>query len=233
MIRQTKEGLWIIDGDKWISAWVEEHGSLHHDHQTLPLVLHLINKGDVVVDVGANIGDSTGPFLERVGDQGKVFAFEPHPEAFACLVKNCPQASCYQVALSHETVVYPFQRKANVGASHICQNAEDRVQAVTLDSFKLEKCDAIKVDCEGFEAHVLKGARRTIRDYKPIIVMEINEGALRRHGLTQFDIFDLLTGWNYQWWPLVGADIGSPNPQYDIVARWIDPDDALIPEDAA
>lgn len=179
MIRQTTSGLWIIDGDSHISKWVEEKGQLEHDFQTLPLILPLIQEGDVVVDAGANIGDTCGPFLDRVGPTGKVFAFEPNPDAYACLVKNCPDASCYQVALSHEAVSYPFQRCENEGAGHITNNSTETVQAVTLDSFKLDRLDFLKIDVEGFEMHVLGGAYQTITSCRPMMLIEVNDAALR------------------------------------------------------
>lgn len=219
MIRQTASGLWVIDGDSHISAWIEAKGQLQHDFQTFPLILPLIKAGDTVVDAGANIGDSTGPFLERVGPAGKVFAFEPNPDAFACLVKNCPDASCYQVALSHEAVAYPFQRCENEGASHITNNSTETVQAITLDSFKLDKLDFLKIDVEGFELHVLGGAHQTIKDCRPTMLIEINEGALRRQHVTQLDISLWLQAHKYQWWPVVGANLEQELPQYDVIAK--------------
>lgn len=219
MIRQTASGLWIIDGDSHISNWVEEKGQLQHDFQTLPLILPLINEGDVVVDAGANIGDTAGPFLKRVGPTGKVYAFEPNPEAFQCLLRNCSTAYCYNTALSHEAVSYPFQRCENEGAGHITNNSTETVQAVTLDSFKLEKLDFLKIDVEGFEMHVLGGAFETIDRCKPTMLIEINEGALRRQRATPLDVFIWLHSHKYRWWPVFGADLNQGSPQYDVLAR--------------
>lgn len=219
MIRQTASGLWIIESDSHISKWVEEKGQLQHDFQTLPLILPLIKEGDVVVDAGANIGDSTDPFLERVGLTGTVYAFEPNEDAFSCLVKNCPRATCYKAALSHEFASYPFQRCENEGASHITNNSTETVQAVTLDSFKLEKLDFLKIDVEGFEVHVLGGSFETIDRCRPQMLIEINEGALRRQRATPLDVFIWLHAHEYRWWPVVGADLNQGSPQYDVLAR--------------
>lgn len=222
MIRQTASGHWVIGGDKWISAWVEAKGQLQHDYQTLPLIMPEINAGDIVVDAGANIGDTTGPLLERVGPTGKVYAFEPNRDAFACLVKNCPAACCYCVALSNEAVSYPFARTENAGASHITENYSDEtVQAITLDSFKLDRVDFLKIDVEGFESHVLCGAETTINACHPKMLIEINEGALQRNGTSQIAVLSWLHDHGYQWWPVVGCNLEQGLPQYDVLARYL------------
>lgn len=79
-LRTTRMGHWIIDGDTHISKWVEETGRLGHDQDLLPRILKLIRPGDVVVDVGAFIGDHTFDYgvATRGVDSGRVLPKRIH-----------------------------------------------------------------------------------------------------------------------------------------------------------
>lgn len=224
MIRQTASGLWIIDGDKWISAWVEEKGQLQHDFQTLPLILPLIKEGDVVVDAGANIGDTAIPFADRVGPSGKVYAFEPLMEAFECLrlnAQNYPQVIVDNVGLGDVHAGLTMKVTGNVGASFVESGGIENMKSafIPLDSLKLGLCDFLKIDVEGYETRVLQGAENTITRYRPTMLIEINDAALRRQQTSPLEIFRWLHGHKYRWWPVVGADLSQGSPQYDILAR--------------
>lgn len=224
MIRQTASGLWIIESDSHISKWVEEKGQLQHDFQTLPLILPLIKEGDVVVDAGANIGDTAIPFAERVGPAGTIYAFEPLLEAFECLRLNAqkyPQVIVDNVGLGDVHAGLTMKVTGNVGASFIEYGGIENMKSVfiPLDSLELPVCDFLKIDVEGYETHVLTGAENTIERCRPIMLIEVNEGALRRQNANPLDVFCWLYNHKYRWWPVVGADLNQGSPQYDILAR--------------
>lgn len=223
-IRQTAAGHWIINGDTHISAWVEEKGQLQHDFQTLPLILAEIQPGNTVVDVGANIGDSTAPFLEKVGPSGRVYAFEPNLDAYECLKRNCERAISVPVALGDpvdDFQVVTLNPHDNAGARHISADVDGGVRITSLDmaALNLISCDFIKIDVEGYELNVLRGAEQTISKFRPKMAIEINEGALRRQGTSQIEVFEWLNSHAYQWWPLVPPNLEQELPQYDILAK--------------
>ena len=75
----------ILETDNCICRFVEQSGRLDHDQNMLPIVLSYIPIGGVVIDVGAFIGDHTIAYLNKVRENGMVYAFEPYINAFECL----------------------------------------------------------------------------------------------------------------------------------------------------
>lgn len=200
MIRQTKEGWWIIDGDECIGKWIEDTGNLDADVNTIPHIAKLIGAGDVVVDGGAYVGDHTHAYLKAVGNSGRVYSFEPDPEAYGCLVRNCPGALSYQLALgtTYGRTAMQFVPD-NPGASFIQSSGPRPIFIVPLDAMELPKLSLLKLDLEGCELKALLGALNTIKRCRPIIVIEIYEGALKRQGAKALDIFTLLTSIGYMY----------------------------------
>lgn len=203
MIRQTKEGWWIIDGDSHVGKWVEDSGLLAHDINMLPRILPLIPEGGTVVDVGAYIGDHTIAYLNHVGPTGQVFAFEPQKDAFDCLIMNCPRACCFQVALSDRigtgNIVLDSDR--NYGACRVeAVDGKDAgvVEMMALDAMVLSP-SFIKVDVEGHELRVLKGAVKTIARSKPVLLVEINESALNKQGTNGPELLKFIKELGYEW----------------------------------
>ena len=210
----------IVEGDEWIGRWVQESNRLDHDQNALPYVLPLVKAGDTVVDAGANIGDWTCALLKAVGGTGTVLAFEPNPDSHACLVHNCPGVIPYNNGLSDETGPVILKREANAGASYLIQGTigAQETWVITLDSFNLHRLDLFKLDVEGFELKALRGATSTIKRLRPVIVMEMNRGALARNGHTYDDIWAYLQEMGYTYANLYP---GQPldGEQFDIIAK--------------
>lgn len=144
-----------------------------------------LGKGNVVVDAGAYIGDSTQIFLERGAE---VYAFEPDPNAFECLKLNCPEAHCYNTALGHGEQYRVQILGGNIGGKWLVTDPHSKNQAVSLDSFHLNRLDLLKVDVEGFELFVLQGARQTILRCRPDLLIEFNPVALGQFGVSVRDL---------------------------------------------
>jgi len=184
MIRKTNAGHWIIHEDTHIGKWVEDEGRLDHDQNTLPILRKLVAPGFVVVDVGANIGDHTIAYSDWVGSAGTVLAFECNPEALECLglnMKGRGNVQIFDVALWSEKGSLKLHRDNNVGASHVTNDPHSgTIRAVTLDSYHLPRLDFMKIDAEGCEAEILKGSVETLKRCRPILCLEVNNGALKR-----------------------------------------------------
>src|SRR6266487_5215377 len=103
--RQTAQGWWIINGDSHIGAWIEQAKRLDHDQSSLPIILRHIVEGGIVVDAGSFIGTHCWAYLQKVGPTGQVICYEPFPEAFQCLRKNCPDALCFMAALWNRNTI--------------------------------------------------------------------------------------------------------------------------------
>lgn len=190
-IHQTKQGFWVLDGDPYISKWCEEMGRLDHDRM-IDQLCNLIPPGGVVIDAGAAIGDHTVFYGHRVGSAGLVLAYEPNPDAYACLVMNTRLQSWvhpYRMALTGFTTRVEMDYKPdNVWASQVRHMGTNGVMGRPIDAimqdYDIDRLDFIKMDVEGFEPEVLSGAQVTIVKHRPIICAEINKGALARYGWT-------------------------------------------------
>jgi FkbM family methyltransferase len=132
--------------------------------------------GAVILDVGANLGAYALILGMWVGPSGRVFAFEPAPEPFAGLLALvaanglADRVSAHQVAVSDQEGVAAFLARGLHGANRLAPAgvpSDDllRIPSTTIDAFCRRMAvqpDFIKIDAEGAELNVLKGARDTI-----------------------------------------------------------------------
>jgi FkbM family methyltransferase len=135
----------------------------------------------VVVDIGANIGNHTLYFLNELKAR-KVFAFEPLPECFYVLKKNVEindaedRTELHQVGLSDKKGNGVVKRIVveNMGGTSIKDNVGGGcIEVKTLDEYDIEDVRFMKIDVEGMELQVLRGARNTILKNKPFMLIEI------------------------------------------------------------
>lgn len=209
-------GIAVIDGDAWISKWVEETARLDHDQNMLPVILPLIKPGDWVVDGGAFIGDHTIAYLNAVGPEGRVFAFEPNIEAFRCLSHNCPRATNVNCGLGASRTFGNLVPNPNAGAAFLNTDEGGPVQIRTLDSFEIDRVDFIKFDLEGMELEALRGAYDVLTKKRPTVLLEINRGALARSGTTPEVVVDYLLNLDYYTRKVYDSDDFSAD-QFDLL----------------
>ena len=139
--------------------------------------------GDYVVEVGANIGSHTVHLAQLIGDQGVLWAFEPQRLVFQLLAGNVAINGLTNVHTEQKCVsdrpgkvmvpVLDVSQVNNWGGVSLENSTEgEPVDAITLDSLNLERCDFIKIDVEGMELNVLKGATELVDRCQPLIYME-------------------------------------------------------------
>jgi FkbM family methyltransferase len=134
-----------------------------------------VRPGDVVFDVGANLGAYTMLFAQWAGERGRVFAFEPAPEPFAGLSELLEanqlrsRVTLLQAAVSSREGSASFLAEGVDGSSRIAAPGEARtmltVPTVTIDAVCARERVVprlIKIDAEGAELDVLRGARATV-----------------------------------------------------------------------
>ncbi len=141
----------------------------------------LPKEDDIVVDIGAYYGDSAIWYAKEF--RAKVIAFEPVPEAYKELLKNAKLNHVINEILAYNVALGRGKRlvggKGN-GTMFSLANKEDIIQTKTLDSFRLNRVDLLKVDVEGFEYEVLNGAINTIKKFKPKIIIETHNKELKK-----------------------------------------------------
>lgn len=193
-IEALPNGDWVIKGDTHLSKWAFEHGSIISDPWLMKYLDPILDKVDVVWDVGAAIGDHTKHYLNR----GKrVIAIEPNPLVFQCLKHNCPTAECFNLAASDEAGTLRFAVNPNVGASRIAENGKLEVHATTMDSLGLPPPGLVKIDVEGYELFALRGMEISLATYKPVVFIEANRGALAANGHKPEDITEFFQKLGY------------------------------------
>ncbi len=148
------------------------------------LLENLIEPGDLVIEVGANIGSLTVPLAQAVGPQGRVIAFEPQHLLFQNLCANIAlngfaNVTTLNVAAgaTSGSVRLPridYATPGMFGAHSISAASEgDTVPLVTLDSFlQIDRCKLMKIDVEGMEHAVISGAVNLIRKFQPVLYVE-------------------------------------------------------------
>lgn len=169
----------------------------------------LIKKGDTVLDIGANVGIMSLLFSKNAGINGRVIAFEPHPRIYndldAAIKKNqTSNITAYQLGLGSVPGEFVLNvPHSNLGLGSLIRSSTENcdqyiVQVETLDKIiddsKIKKIDFMKIDVEGFEYNVLKGAHNTLEKTQPkVIVFELNNfaGKVKDHKviklLSQYD----------------------------------------------
>ena len=144
-----------------------------------------LSAGDWAIDVGANIGPYTKRFSDLVGAAGRVIAFEPVPATFELLAANAaqfavPNVTLLNLAASDATRVLGMRIPSfNTGlknyyeAAITAASAELHIMTCAIDSLHLAgPVRLLKIDAEGHDAVVIRGAMKTIAANLPTIVME-------------------------------------------------------------
>ncbi|BAO30559.1 FkbM family methyltransferase [Sulfuritalea hydrogenivorans] len=175
------------------------------------LMASVVAAGSTVIDVGANFGWHAIHLSRRVGDSGKVLAFEPIPATYAELTENvalnaCNNLKSFSFALGNEArTISMYLPGTDMGAGAASQflDTGDRVEVSmlrlddVLDREGVEHVDFIKADIEGGELNFLRGTERLINRCHPVIFVEIVDIHCHRFGYVPQDLIQLLTGHGY------------------------------------
>ena len=194
-------GIALLKDDQCICRFIRESGRLDHDQNMLPLLKEFIKNGDVVLDIGAFIGDHTIYYSKLVGDNGSVIAFEPNRDSFFCLEHNLKAYKNVELINSAIGKEYGFVRTVdvlgNIGMNFLIPDNLGGIVIYSLNQMEIDRIDFIKIDVEGYELDVLIGGKQTINKFKPTMLIEINDATLSRQGISRNDIFAWLTENNY------------------------------------
>lgn len=188
-LRTFKYGVMrVIPSDLVVSTSITLYGEWA-EHE-IREAYNFIPTGATVLDVGAFIGTHTLAFAAKVGESGKVLAFEPRPEVFDYLNENINLNSLQDIVKVFNKGIGSESREIKVsklnldnssnfgGLSLIDEsnrNSDDVIVKIdSIDSLVLEHVDFIKIDVEGMEVDVIRGAADTIERCRPIIFAECN-----------------------------------------------------------
>ena len=202
--------MYVDSRDIGVTPFLLEWG-FYEKYET-ELFKRLVKKGMVVVDIGANVGYYTLLVAHLVGDEGKVFAFEPDPNNYSLLCKNI-EVNGYRNVIPVRKAVFNksgktslFLDKNNLGGhslseANVHKSASITVEVTSLDDyFKNTDCkiDVIKMDVQGSEMGVLEGMTNTInRNDNLKIITEFWPMGLRNSGSSPIDFLNKLVEYGF------------------------------------
>ncbi len=134
--------------------------------------VELIKEKAIVVDAGANIGVFS-IFAAQKHPDATIYAFEPTPSTFKKLQENTAKYSnikCFNYALGSINESVNIVDLGNFSGRNYIGDVGIPVEMKTIDSLNI-KMDFLKMDTEGYEADIIKGATETIKKYRPVIAM--------------------------------------------------------------
>jgi FkbM family methyltransferase len=183
-VKQCRHGLFAYNlNDQYIGRSLDAYGEWAE--LEVALLFQILKPGDVVLDVGANIGTHTVAFAQKVTQAGVVLAFEPQRLTYQLLCANVALNALTNV-VCHNVVVSDGQESAliptldptiatNFGSlKSDGHDRGERVRAVRIDDLQLARCSLMKIDVEGAETRVLAGARTTLAACRPVLYVEHN-----------------------------------------------------------
>lgn len=200
-----------IDFAIWLLAAFES--------RTLACYLSHLKPGNIALDVGANIGAHTLHLARAAAPTGRVFAFEPTDYAVAKLRANlalnpvlAPLVSVHQVMLVERSrpgavpglysgwPLVPTSADTHVlhgGQLHGSTQARATSLDEVLEIERLDRIDLIKIDIDGHECAMLRGATGTLARFRPPIIMELSPYVLTEQGGGVGEVVELLGGAGY------------------------------------
>ena len=164
-------------------------GSSEPEYALLP---ELVQPGDWVIDVGANVGEYTLCLSELVGPEGRVFAVEPiaaTAEILATAVQHSPYGNItiLNLGAANEPGVRTFHLPAaesglpNYRQARVSNDGEHSAYCLPLDQLAFpHRIALVKIDAETYEDKILDGLRQTIARDKPVLLIEGHEGLHQR-----------------------------------------------------
>lgn len=189
----------------------------YYSYDQLLLADRIIHPQDVVLDVGANIGEFSVYAAKRC-HKGQVHSFEPTQKLYNILKKNISlnhfkNAFVYKMGLGEKLQEIPIYSKQEVGIDGSFNNGLnslyrsegmeelETVELVPLDYWvaenQIKKIDLIKIDVEGAELMVLKGGEKSIQRFKPQMILEVNDVTSRRAGYSTQELVSFVENLGY------------------------------------
>lgn len=174
--------------DKGIEYSIYKEGI--YEEGTLDAFECIIAKGDVILDLGGNIGLTTIYASKLTGKKGKVYSFEAHPGTFEILKKNIELNKCLNVtpvnfAVSDDVGSGSIYENLDInrGAASLMKKNDEqnffKIPIITLDKFlvdnKINDINLVKMDIEGYELNALKGMKSFLKiNSKPVFCIELS-----------------------------------------------------------
>jgi FkbM family methyltransferase len=174
-----------VRGKKWVIGsgkhgyWL---GSYEFENQKA--LAGLISPGTVVFDIGASVGFYTLLAAQRTGSAGRVFAFEPLPRNLHYIrqhlaLNRIANVTVIEAAVSERSGAAFFNPGVSISTGFLSDSGEIQVRTVSLDelytSGELPAPSVVKIDAEGAEGGILRGACHLLSETRPVIFLSTHK----------------------------------------------------------
>jgi FkbM family methyltransferase len=188
----------------------------------------VLRRGDIAVDVGAHQGRHCIGMAEKVFPDGKVLAFEPLPMCREVIAKELQE---YDADLARILTVYPFALSDRSGTTEfvVAKDAlaysglkerqydwPTQLERIPIEVRRLDDlCQALpslrylKIDAEGGEYHILKGAEQTLQRCRPVVAFEFGANSIAAYGITVAEMARFWSEQNYKVFGITGMPLSE------------------------
>jgi FkbM family methyltransferase len=196
--------------------WRSRLRRLRYPYEFRTEIAAAVSPGDTVVDVGANVGQYAALLARMVGPEGRVLAFEPVPRTFRILASvvaglELSNVETLQLALADSDGTARFAEVQDVdglpdsGLAHLATGADRstvevpvaRLDSLCAGSLAIAGCTFLKIDVEGAELLVLRGASAFLETRRPLILVEVDRGMQARYDCSPEETIAFLEGLGY------------------------------------
>lgn len=190
-----------------------------------------------IIDVGANIGEVSLSFARKYPN-ASVYGFEPHPTTFEKLKSNQSLNAFKNLQLLNlglgaqkGEVFFEERMSGNPGMNRVTSDPEKsarQIQITTLDSFieknQVTTISIIKIDVEGYEHEVLKGAVQLLTNYRPALFIELDDSNLKEQGSSAPDLIQFIESLGYliehaETGEIISKNSNLKNSHFDIICK--------------
>ena len=201
-----------LQGKKWVVG-AGEHGYWLGSYELNKRLVfeRLVEPGMVVYDIGANVGYFSLLAAVLTGSDGRVFAFEPLPRNTHYLrrhvqINKLENVEVIEAAVSDHMGEAYFDLGPSTAMGHLASEGELKVTLISLDRMvdegRLPPADVMKVDVEGAEYDVLRGAKKLLETQRPILFLDTHGRKAHHFTVALLDAlgyrFEILDGKNMQ-----------------------------------
>ena len=187
-------GFWVPSNDIHVKSW--KSGSPFTQNKCLTkLIDHCEAKNlqfNHILDIGAWVGTWSMAMNKYCG---RILAFEPDPLNYSCLVKNVTgDIETHQLAVGSEDKLISLTKDDFTQSKRVA--GDGQIPMITIDSLKIDDIDLLKIDVEGYEMEVLKGAQKSLKNVKYIMI-ELNNNT-KKYGSNNKEIEEYLQKKGFQ-----------------------------------
>ena len=211
----------LDENDADVSSQIREYGWYDDEKIEVQTIEKYLKNGMIMLDLGANIGFYTMLSRSIVGENGRVFAFEPSPRN-ANLIRASIEENSFtnvtvvEAAVSGDTGVSKLYVSPNINSAHSLLDLDFKydegwkrektidVKVITIDDYLEKKVgdlkvDFIKMDIEGSEFHAIKGMRKVLDENEHLIlVSEFWPKGFLKNNKNPKDYLETLVGLNFK-----------------------------------